>query len=178
MLYNQLSFPALPVEPPSIPSGPSATLSVSSFFLAASSANASKRSFFLAALSANSNGLSFILAALSARQFFFETSLADPSATLSDCHLLRADPSSTFSEHPFSLPPRRQQTFCPRSPLPTRRQVNFRRHFPLPTLRHAASSVNLSEKLANNPQFQPHSIQFFTKSPPFESIFSTFYTKQ
>ena len=56
-----------------------------------------------------------------------------------------------------TLPPRRQQTFYPRLPLPPHRQVNFRRHFPLPTFRHAASSVNLSAKLTNNPQFQPPS---------------------
>lgn len=77
----------------------------------------------------------------------------------------------------FPLPPRRQQTFCPRLPLPTRRQANFRRHFPWPARRHAASSVNLSAKLANNPQFQPRFIQIFTKTHPFETNFSSFYTK-
>ena len=77
---------------------------------------------------------------------------------------------------PTNKPFCRQQTFCPCLLLPTRRQANFRRHFLLPTLRHAASSVKLSAKLANNPQFQPRFIQIFTKTPPFESIFSSFYT--
>ena len=86
----------------------------------------------------------------------------------------RRQPSQSIR---FPLPTRRQQTFCPHLPLPTRRQVNFRRHFPLPTRRQVASSVNLSAKLANNPQFQPHSIQNFTKTPPFETNFSSFYTK-
>ena len=47
-----------------------------------------------------------------------------------------------------------------------------------PTFRHATSSVNLSAKLANNPQFQPHSIQIFTKTHPFETNFSSFYTSE
>ena len=74
----------------------------------------------------------------------------------------------------FPLLPCRQQTFCPRSPLPTRRQVNFHRHFPLPTLWHAASSVILSAKLANNPQFQPHFIQILQNHLHLKPIIAVF----
>lgn len=66
------------------------------------------------------------------------------------CLPTRRQPSRSIC---FPLPLRRQQTFCSRLPLPPHRQVNFRRHFPLPTRRQAASSVILSAKLANNPQF-------------------------
>lgn len=65
---------------------------------------------------------------------------------------------------PFSLARQSATNFCPR--------------LPLPTLRHAASTINLSVKLANNLQFQPHSIQIFTKTHPFETNFSSFYTSE
>ena len=90
-------------------------------------------------------------------------------------HLLRADPSATFSEHPFSRAASSATDFFSRLPLPTHRQANFRRHFPLPTRRQAASSVNLSAKLANNPQFQPHLSPIFNKNTRNEDIFSNFY---